>query len=294
MTTLTPAQAPQPQEESGLETPAVARPFPLSHRIDLAAIWTVVRITIARQGRGRRLVVIALLFTLPIIIAVLGRRYDPDYKADDVENVLIFGMIFQALVPLTALLFASGMVQDDIEEQTLTYLLIRPVPRWAIYLAKLTATFLVALARAIFFTTATLIVIHWGEENLWKAVVLGRAPLMAALLALCLAAYVAIFAALSLWVRRTLVIGAIYIVVFEGVLANIDFVVRSATVMYYVRVLSVRWLDLPGADWSIDLATAPAVSTCLMTLLATTGIIAILGAWSFSTREFRVKTPEGS
>jgi len=156
------------------------------------------------------------------------------------------------------------------------------------------ATFLVAVARAVFFTIATLIVIHWGEENLWKTVVLGRAPLIAALLALCLAAYVTIFGGLSLWVRRTLVIGAIYIVVFEGALANIDFVVRSATIMYYIRVLSVRWLDLPGADWSIDLATAPTVSTCLITLLSATGVIAILGAWSFSTREFRVKTPEGS
>ncbi len=185
------------------------------------------RITVARQSRGRRLLVIAMLFTLPIVIAVLGRHYDVNYKADEVENVLIFGMIFQALVPLTALLFASGMVQDDIEEQTLTYLLIRPVPRWAIYLAKLMATFLVAVVRAVLFTTATLIVIHWDEQNLWKTVVLGRAPLIAALLALCLSAYVAIFGGLSLWVRRTLVIGAIYIVVFEGVLANIDFVVRS-------------------------------------------------------------------
>jgi ABC-2 type transport system permease protein len=315
MTTFTSAQSPQPQEQPGhaasadglapgssvglapvanLEMPAVARPVPLSRRIDVSAIWTVVRITVARQSRGRRLLVIAMLFTLPIFIAVLGRRYDVSYKADEVENVLIFGMIFQALVPLTALLFASGMVQDDIEEQTLTYLLVRPVPRWMIYLAKLIATFLVAVVRAVLFTTATLIVIHWDQENLWKTVVLGRAPLIAALLALCLSAYVAIFGGLSLWVRRTLVIGAIYIVVFEGVLANIDFVVRSATVMYYIRVLSVRWLDLPGADWSIDLATAPTVSTCLMTLLTATGIIAIVGAWSFSIREFRVKTPEGS
>jgi ABC-2 type transport system permease protein len=288
MTTL----ASTPDAELG--TPAGSSPFPLSRRIDPAAIWTVVRMTVARQSRGRRLLVIAMLFTIPILIAVLARQYDVNYKADEVENVLIFGMIFQALVPLTALLFASGMVQDDIEEQTLTYLLIRPVPRWMIYLAKLMATFLVAVVRAVLFTTATLIVIHWDDANLWKTVVLGRAPLIAALLALCLSAYVAVFGGLSLWARRTLVIGAIYIVVFEGVLANIDFVVRSATVMYYVRVLSVRWLDLPGSDWSIDLVTAPTAATCVITLLSATAILAILGAWSFSIREFRVKTPEGS
>ncbi len=284
----------RPEAGADLQSLTAATPIPLSRRIDLAAIWTVVRITVARQSRGRRLLVIAMLFTLPIVIAIVGRRYDVNYMADEVENVLIFGMIFQALVPLSALLFASGMVQDDLEEQTLTYLLIRPIPRWAIYLAKLLATFLVAFIRAVLFTTATLIVIHWDDPDLWKSVLLGRAPLITALLALCLSAYVAIFGGLSLWVRRTLVIGAIYIVVFEGVLANIDFVVRNVTIMYYIRVLSVRWLDLPGADWSIDLATAPTVATCLITLLTATSVIALASAWTFGTREFRVKTPEGS
>jgi ABC-2 type transport system permease protein len=257
------------------------------------ALFAVVRITLARQNRGRRRLVIALFFSLPIVLAILTQRYQVPYRAEEVENVLVFGLIFQAIVPLSALLFASGMVQDDVEEQTLTYFLIRPIPRWAIYLAKLTGTFLVALVRAAIFTTATLATIYWGTENLWSTVILGRAPLVAALLALGLLAYVAIFGCLSLWVKRTLVVGAVYIAVFEGVLANIDFVVRNVTAMYYIRVLSVRWLGLPGTDWSIDLGAAPTVSTCLITLLFAGALVTMLGAWSFSVREFRVKTPEG-
>ena len=49
-------------------------------------------------------------------------------------------------------------------------------------------------------------------------------------------------------VRRALVFGAIYIVVVEGIFGTIDFVIREATVIYYVRVLAVRWLDLSGAE----------------------------------------------
>jgi hypothetical protein len=71
-------------------------------------------------------------------------------------------------------------------------------------------------------------------------------------------------------------------------------VVREATVIYYIRVLSVRWLDLSGADWSIDPATAPAASTCLIVLLSVSAVFAALGALTFGTREFRVKTPEGN
>src|SRR5947207_904564 len=219
--------------EGGSRPPIEPGPVRLSHRLDLAAILTVVRITAARQSRGRRLLVLALLYSLPIAIAILTRRYQTPYRPEPVESVLIFGLIFPALVPLSALLFATGMVQDDLEEQTLTYFLIRPIPRWAVYLAKLLATFLVTALRAVVFTIGTLVAVYWGEERLVRSVLLERAPILAALLALSLSAYVAIFGGLSLWVRRTLVIGAVYIVVFEGVIANIDFVIREATVLYY-------------------------------------------------------------
>ena len=113
-------------------------------------------------------------------------------------------------------------------------------------------------------------------------------------MSLSLFAYTALFGGLSLLTRRSLVLGVLYIVVFEGVVANIDFMIRHVTVMYYMRTLCIRLLGLPVVDWSIDLATAPSVTTCLLTLIGTGSVLALLGAWIFSIREFRVKTPEGS
>ena len=46
----------------------------------------------------------------------------------------------QAMLPLVALVYASGIVRDEQEEQTITYLLIRPIPKWAFYSVKLLAT----------------------------------------------------------------------------------------------------------------------------------------------------------
>ena len=52
--------------------------------------------------------------------------------------------------------------------------------------------------------------------------------------------------------------GVAYIVLFEGLLASLDTVARRLTVMYYFRVLVLRWLEpASGKEWSIDLATAP-------------------------------------
>jgi ABC-2 type transport system permease protein len=272
----------------------VVEPVRLSRRVPLSALLTLVDITAARQTRGRRLLVFSLLFALPIVFAALAHRFQVPYEAPDVETFLIFGLIPQALVPLTALLFASGMVQDDVEEQTLTYLLIRPIPRWLIYVAKVAATWLVLSALAAVFTSGALAAVYWGTSDLEATELIRRALVISGLLALSLFAYVAIFGGLSLSTKRSLVLGVGYIVVFEGVLANIDFVVRHATVMYYVRTLSVRWLGLSGLDWTIDTATAPDTSTCLLVLSGIGVVFTLLGSWLFSAREFRVKTPEGN
>ena len=295
MTTApTPPRPSDPREAAprlGGPSPA---PIRLPRGIDPVALLTVVRITVARQNRGLRLLVLAALFALPIVFAVLIRRYQTPYRPASVEGSLLFGLIFPALVPLTALLLASGMVQDDVEEQTLTYLLIRPIPRWAIYLAKLAGTVLVSWARSAIFTIGTLVAVYWGQERLMGEVLRTRSLIVAALLGLALSAYSAIFGAMSLWVRRTLVVGAIYIVGFEMIFGSIDFVIRELTVIYYVRVLAVRWLDLSGADWSIDPATAVSASTCVIVLLGITFVFSALGAITFNTLEFRVKTPEGN
>ena len=274
--------------------PILGRPVRLSRRVPLSAVGTLLKITAERQLRGRRLWVLCLLFSLPILLAVLTHRFQDPYRASEVETILIFGLIPQALLPLAALIFASGTVQDEVEEQTLTYLLIRPIPRWMIYLTKVVGTWLVLSLLISLFTAAALVVVYWGTGELAPDALARRAGGFSAILTLSLLAYTAVFGFLGLLVHRSLLLGVAYILLLEGVAANIDFVSRRFTVMYYVRTLSARWLDLHGADWSIDPETAPTAATCILMLIAAGAVAALLGAWLFSVLEFRVKTPEGS
>ena len=48
----------------------------------------------------------------------------------------MLNFIPHALAPLAALLYSAGIIQDEVEDQTLTYLLLRPLPRWALYLGQ--------------------------------------------------------------------------------------------------------------------------------------------------------------
>jgi len=274
--------------------PGSAGPIVLSRRVDPSAVAALFRMTVARLVRGRRLIVLAFLFALPSGFALLGQRYDPNYEPDQVELALIFALIPQTLLPITALVFASGMIQDEVEEQTLTYLLIRPLPRPAIYLTKLAATLAVTAALASAFTFLTFAVVHEFASDEPAETFLWRPLKTTAGMLLALAAYGSLFALVSLFIRRALVVGVAYIIVAEGLLANIDFMVRKLTIMYQLRVLTIRWLELRADVWAIDLSVAPSATWAALNLAIAAAVLALAGGWLFARLEFRVKTPEGT
>jgi ABC-2 type transport system permease protein len=262
---------------------------------DLAALAALFVLTLREQLRGRRLLILALLFLLPSVLAVVLRLVPHPPPPEMLEFLLVFNLIPHALATLAALLYASGIIQDEVEGQTLTYLLLRPLPRWALYLTKLTVTIFVTAALTGFFSVLTLVMIYWNTTELWGDVLPWRALKVAALLALSQAAYCSFFAALGLLTRRALIVGLGYIIGFEGLLASFDTVARRLTVMYYFRVLSVRSLNPSnGAQWSINLDTAPSTSACVLILLGVSAVFALLGAVLMMRQEFRMKTPEGS
>lgn len=287
-------QATPPVLRPSAELPAEDDLPRIPHAVPLSAVVALLGLSFERVIRGRRLLILALLFCLPAGIALLARYYNPDYTPREAEEVLVFYLITNALVPFSALVLASGIIQDEVEEQTLTYLLIRPLPKWLIYSAKLAAVAFLAALMTTLFTVLTLVAISYGTGEHWQTTFPGTSLRMAGLLALASATYCSLFGALSLFLRRSLVVGVAYIILFEGVFANIDFVVRRFTVMYYTRVLSDRWLGLHVESWAINLDDAPSGRTCLLILIGAMVAATVAASLLFTFREFRVKTPEGS
>ena len=259
--------------------------------------------TFARQLAAKRLIVLAVLYAVPVALVVLMRSigagfhgptgYEPTFA----EYWVIFNLLPQVFVPLTALVFASGMIQDEVEEQTITYLLIRPLPRWSIYAAKLLATMLATITLTSAFTALLFVVIGWGQPGYWGSEGGGLSRMLKAmaLFALSLTTYNAIFGLFSLMMRKAIILGIGYIILLEFWVANIPFVIRKGTVMYYYRVLSERWVELGHArDFAIDLETAESLRACVWTLLIAAAACALLATLLMGSREFRVKTPEGS
>jgi ABC-2 type transport system permease protein len=272
--------------------------------INFSALGVLFMLTLRQYVRGRRLLLISCLFLLPSVVAIVVRYTEPNVQLHMMEFTLLFYMIPHVLAPLTALLYASGMIQDEIEEQTLTYLLVRPLPKWAIYLTKLAASLVVTIVVTAVFTLVTAVAIHAGSPGLDIGNLVGRMARTAGVMALALVGWCTLFGFFIMLTKRALVAGIVYIILFEGVLANQQIVLRKATVMYYFRILVERWVEItrtfssrtsPTVDqWGLDLTKEPGAWQCVLVILSASILFTALAALLMESREFRVKTPEGN
>jgi len=275
--------------------------------LDLRALWTLYTLTLRQYLHGKRWMMIAVLFLLPAALAVLIRATAPNAPEIFLEFLLAFLFIPQALLPLVALLHASGMIQDEQEEQTITYLLIRPIPKWALYLGKLVATLTTAVALTAFFTAIAYAAIYWGAKSP-PPDVRFRCVVAVGVHSLAVIAYCCLFGLISLFTRRTLIVGILYAAIIEGLLANLPLGVRLLTVIYYARIIAFRTMEfiapvpqgtqnIAAEAWRIDLQNDPQLLehpqrlTCVIVLGAASLFCALLAAFLCSRREFHVKTP---
>jgi ABC-2 type transport system permease protein len=290
---------------------AISAPHPRpAGRLSLVPLWALFVLTLRQHLHGRRWIVMGVLFLLPAGLAILIRSTAPDAPPLVIEFLLAFMFIPQALLPLVALVYATGIIQDEQEEQTLTYLLIRPIPRWAIYLVKLLATLTTTIVLTAVFTALTYTALYLGGTSGF-ADVSRRCLTAIGIHGLSVGAYCCLFGLIGLYTRRALVAGILYAAVIEGLLANLPFGLRFVTVIYYARIMAYRSMDFSFTDhgrkfdlaagaWQLDvqtdpgLAEHPPLATCVLVLVIAAFAFAAVGALMCARREFHVKTPEGS
>src|SRR6266403_590109 len=153
-----------------LQNNAVAAPRRLPRQgLNLAGLATLFWLTFRQHARARKLLVLAFVFTLPAVVALLIRHFTPETRLPGLEFGLVFNVIPHVMVTLTALLYATAMIQDEIEEQTLTYLLVG------------------------FFTMLTEAVIYWGAPEWSEQLAPMRLLKTVGLITLTLTAYCALF-----------------------------------------------------------------------------------------------------
>jgi ABC-2 type transport system permease protein len=275
----------------------------------LGTCWSLYLLTLRQHLHGRRWMALVLLFLLPAGLAILIQSTRARAPGAFLDFLLSWVLIPQALLPLIALLYASGIIQDEQEDQTITYLLIRPLPKWLLYIVKMIATWTTTVVLVLLLTILTYVAIYARIDIPW-ADVAHRCLKTAAIQSLAVVTYCSIFGLVGLLTKRSLVIGVLYTVIVEGLLANLPLSVRMGTVIYYSRIMAYRLLsfavtwpngeksDVAADMWLLDvvkdpqLAEHPRLWSCVLILSTVSVVCTGAAAALCSQREFHVKTPE--
>jgi len=196
----------------------------------------VFRLTM-RQLLGRKSTLIPVgLALIPIIVAIVFRLSSPEGIDPErwTARTLLVPLVVTATLPLTALLLATSVLGDELEDGTFVYLVTKPVARWRILLPKIVAPALVAVVLGLVSTVVSGVIVLQGVASL--ELVRGFAIAVAA----GGLAYTTMFALFSLATSRALITGLVYVFLWEATVTN---------VFKGIRYLSIRQYILGIADW---------------------------------------------
>jgi ABC-2 type transport system permease protein len=205
-------------------------------------IATIYQVTLRSQAKKGRLAALALLGIVGVVVGLavgLSDVEDPIRAATNMINA--FGLSLYA--PVVTLVFASASLGDPAEDGTLVYLWLRPVARWQIVAGTYLATLTVALPLVLLSLVLAAVLSGAGH---------GLVPGTFVSATLAVVAYSGIFTWLGLRVRRALVWGLAYILLWEGFVASAGKSASRLAVRAYTRSVLTKFtgVDLKLANVS--------------------------------------------
>jgi len=186
----------------------------------------IYRIVVRSQISLGRLLAWAGLSGVAIVLAVAARAAD-DPVAFATRSMGTFGT--NIFAPFIALALGSAALGDLVEDRTLVYVWLRPVPRHSIATAAFTAV--ISVVGPIVVGVMTVAAAITGVDDLLVATALATA--------LAVFAYSGLFMALGLRFKRSLLIGLSYIAIWELLMSRLgDWFALLSVRSYPMSILS--------------------------------------------------------
>lgn len=240
----------------------------MSGPFDRTVVWLT-----WRQLFARKRIYAAVAFSLlPLLFTVFFKFATDDQPGarfgffSGLSRELIIG----TLVPLAAALFGTTAFGGEVDDGTLVYLLVKPIPRWRIVFSK----YIVAVLSTIGVMIPAMALPWWvlsGPElsfDVLRGFLIGGAA--------GAAIYCALFLSLGLASRRALVLSLLYVIAFEAVLSRNLVGVKSLSVREFAVSMSQA-----ASSGSIVLKDYFVPMTTVWTMSA----ILLIGALALSLRK---------
>lgn len=217
----------------------------------IPSLWTatlrVFDLSLGEMLWSRRTVFLALIVGGPVAIALILRIVEmlnvPAMRVNGVrlDGASIFGLMIwflflRFIVPILGVFYGTSLIADEVEDKTITYLFTRPIPRSAVLLGK----YLAYLASTALIVLPSVMLVYFLVVPIGSGSIAATFPTLVrdlALLALGLATYGALFAAVGAWLRRPVLIGLFFAFGWENFAMAMPGYLKRFTIAFYTQAL---------------------------------------------------------
>jgi hypothetical protein len=191
----------------------------------------------------------------------------------------IFLLFVSFLLPLWSLSFGTEALGGDREAHNLLWLLTRPLPRPAIYLAKFVA--LLPWALALNLGGFAVLCALAGQPG-WQALRLFWPAVLCATLA-----FAALFHLIGAYFRRPAVIALVYAFFLETILGNMPGYLKRVSISFYTRCMMYDAAGRFGVQPESPSVFLPVEGlTAMAVLLCACGALLVVGMYLFQRTEY--------
>jgi ABC-type multidrug transport system permease subunit len=234
--------------------------------------------------RGKRVLVAAAVTALAPLLSTAFRDASPVV----LERIVVL-ILLPFLLPLVAVSLGSGLLYDEAEEGTLTYLFTAPVSKASILLGKWAAALIVgwtitgaSLGLTLLLTPVPLEELGPFVRACWLAVLLGTP------------AYLGVFTLLGALMRRGFLAGLIYAYGYEMVVGYIPGGMKRLSLLYFLRsLLEPVAPDKDPFDGAFEGLAASPERTCVLVLASVAVACVVLALLLVPRKEYRARNVQG-
>lgn len=236
-----------------------------------------------REGlRLRKMLPWLMLAFVAFLFAMFWGRFASDATPAD-KYVNVINLLVFRLLPLSAAIYSTMIVAQEIEQKTIVYLLTRPIPRWQLIVGRWAAT----ATSVVVISVIGMIAAQMGSRG-------GAAFFVRDLLAVVLgaAAYTSLFMFVTLLFNRALMICVLFAFGWESSVPNLPTGLQGLSILSHMQAIAKHPDGGESGGQVLDLIAGLLGKTDMNPMTSGFGLLVFsvvmvgLSAYWFSTHEF--------
>ena len=228
---------------------------------------------------GKAVRAVFALGMIPALFALIY-RIEPDIdRPRRFLDDIVLQVMLPSVLPLAALILATGAFGDEIEDRTLPYLVLKPITRFRIVLEKMLASAVVSIPIVSIGAVVSwfLVFTDTGGDHMDVLWAILASTAVGVLL------YSSVFMLLSLLIRRAILASIIYSLVWESVLGRFIPGLRYLSIRHVVSSIYTSTIETvdPGGrlDSGLGIDNAFSLQGAIVGAAVVSAVAILLSTW---------------